>query len=467
MNAMTTVEAPQIGRRYMLQAQSVARYVPRFLLDRKLAPAFDGWFLTTWQGIVLLVGVLDTNQIGDQERYKGKLVHQLSTNLKGIPVYISNSTGLRYVFQLNRMPRLPKRIDLPQLEHGQVGLGQSYDGQQVVTDWRRLGHVLAAGKTRSGKSTFLRALVYQALRDEMQLVIADNDRVTFPMLAEHPALLTPMAFDPGAALAALQRVMGECDHRAGLFEGMSGYPEDLDEYNRLAVKAGAPVLPRVLVVLDEFNNTLMQSGNRSNMSELLGALGMRALKFGVNIVFAAHEFTKEQIGLLRPQCETVVCFRTEAKEMSTRMHCAGAERIPQARQGLAVTNKWGPVQAYYLDKSRLIGQQAGAPREALSDVERAVFTRALENGGRVTLALIQDVAGESARQANKLQKGWALRGWIIKDAEQDNAYVLGERGMRFLGVSDGFPPDSRGFPQFSGFSVLRESPEKDEESGNG
>jgi len=54
----------------------------------------------------LFIAVLDTERITNQTPYKGDLLHQLSTDLGGMPVYLSNSTGLRYVVPLSAIPKM-------------------------------------------------------------------------------------------------------------------------------------------------------------------------------------------------------------------------------------------------------------------------------------------------------------------------------------------------------------------------
>ena len=191
-----------ISRRYQLQAQVVARRLPQVLQRRGLEAPFAEFLLTSVQGMVLLFAILDLPQVRRLEAYTTpELLHHLSTDLQGLPVFLSNSNGLRYAIPLSPLPRLPKLVPFPGIERGWALLGVNQAGETISEKWPKLGHLLVAGKTGSGKSVFLRSLVYQALAEGAQLLLVDLDGATFPMLANHPALLAPIASTPQAAQA--------------------------------------------------------------------------------------------------------------------------------------------------------------------------------------------------------------------------------------------------------------------------
>jgi hypothetical protein len=418
-----------ILRRDVLVAEEAARRISAALEQRGLKPSFYGHYLTRYAGILLLISELKVSELGRLEAYMtDDLRHQISTSLQGTKVYLSNTTGLRYVVPLSKPRGLPQKIEYPaDTERGKLALGVNYLGNRVAVEWGDLGHMLVAGMTGSGKSMFLRLVAYQAIRDGMKLLLADIDQATFPMLAGHSALLAPIAVNAADAFEMIRQALAECDRRAALFQGMAGYPENLDEYNRLAVKNGKEPLPRVLLALDEFSATLSTlGGGKSDAAQLLAAIGFRGRKFGVSVVFAAHEFTKEQVGLLRDQVRTVAMLRVQSKEMAKRLGCEGAERISAGRPGLAMTNRWGPMQTYFLDKGMLVdGEAMGVMGVRVSAIEQTIFNLAASSeGGLVTRERVMRWGGVSEWQARKWMEAWALRGWIAKDAKNNNAYRI-------------------------------------------
>lgn len=412
-----------ISAREYNKAQSVSRLLVTSLIRRKLTPAFSCFHLTRVSGLTLFIAVLDTSQIGDHRPYTGDLLHQLSTDLGGLPVYLSNSTGLRYIILLSPPPKLPHKIELPhETPRDQIALGVRFTGQPVLLDWSKTPHLAVLGQTGSGKSVLLQSLVYQAIRGGMRLMIADLDQTTFGMLETHPALLAPIATSAQAAYELIERALSECDQRAALYKAIPESPQNITQYNRLAANRSLQILPRVLVILDEASAVLAAMGGaKSPMGQALASLGWRGRKFGMHFVFAAQEFTKDLIGPVRDQVSLSICFRVRNAEMAKRMGCQGAERIPDTRPGLAITDRLGPMQAYFLDPSLLA--QGTAIQFTFTETERALFSRALAEGGRLGRSQVMQWSGSSEWQARKWLEGWALRGWVAKDPQQSNSYM--------------------------------------------
>jgi hypothetical protein len=413
-----------MNRGTLLQAERAARVIPTTMSKRGVRPLFTDWLLTESDGCAWLFGVLDVGKVRRLEDYtRPDLLHHLSTALQGMPVFLSNSNGLRYAVLLNDPPKLPGKIDFPGVERGQVRLGRRAGGGEVRLTWDRLEHVLVAGMTGSGKSSFLRLLVYQALGDGCFLMLADRDGVTFPMLAEHPALLAPIAQTPDEMRALIARGLGECDAHAAQYAQIDGFPDNLGEYNALAQEQGAPILPRLVVVLDEFNSAAVATGGANgSLTTAAAELGWRGRKFGVTLIFAAQDFIKGIVGRVRDQAATV-CFRVQSAAAARAVGCADAVKIPAQRPGLAITDRWGAMQTYYLDKRELIA--AGTrPGPALSEDEAALIKAAMEgNQGKMTLGFLEG-AGLGQQDARRLLEDWRVRGWLEKDVTRNNAHVI-------------------------------------------
>jgi hypothetical protein len=414
-----------ISQREMRLAETVSRQLTSALMRRKLQPAFSNFYITHLAGMTPLIAVLDTAKIGDHSPYvSADLLHQLSTDLGGLPVYLSNHSGIRYVILLSPLPKLPRRVDLPlDVPRGKLAIGVRFTGQPVLLDWETFLHLAVLGNTGSGKSIFLQSLVSQAIRDEMQLLLSDIDQTTFGMFENHSHLAAPIASTPQEAFGLIEKALSECDRRAELFKTFSERPQKISEYNALAVKQSREPLARMLVVLDEASSVLTALGGaKGAMGQALATLGWRGRKFGIHFVFAAQEFTKDIVGPVRDQVGMTLCFRVRNGQMAERMGCKGAERIPENRPGLAISDRHGPIQTYFVEQSALGVQQSLLP--VVTEVEQALFTRAAkETAGRLSIPILVGW-GQRERAARQLLENWELRGWVVRDPQRDNARYI-------------------------------------------
>jgi hypothetical protein len=162
-------------------------------------------------------------------------------------------------------------------------------------------------------------------------------------------------------------------------------------------------------------------GPKSSFANRVAELGWRGRKFGVHLVFAAQDFTKQVVGRVRDQVSAAVCFRVRSLEAARAMGCPEAVRIPESRPGLACTDRWGLVQTFYLDK-RMFGQIG--PRAVLSRQEQELVERALnEAEGKMSIPLLVSW-GMPERGARSLVESWELRGWLRQDPARQNARYI-------------------------------------------
>lgn len=99
------------GSRFFSEARHCARLIMHTLTQRNLNAAVT-FYLTERNGLVWLAVVLNLNQLeGRLEGFiSSETLHHLSTALHGKPVFLSNSTGLRYMILLSALPKLPATI---------------------------------------------------------------------------------------------------------------------------------------------------------------------------------------------------------------------------------------------------------------------------------------------------------------------------------------------------------------------
>jgi DNA segregation ATPase FtsK/SpoIIIE, S-DNA-T family len=161
-------------------------------------------------------------------------------------------------------------------------------------------HVLVAGKTGSGKSTLLHVLITQlALRyspREVEMYLVDFKKgVEFKSYAAYGlphARVVAVESEREFGLSVLQRLDLELSRRGELYRthgatDLAGYREAQDR----AAAAGAelPVLPRVVLIVDEFQEFFVEDDKVAQESALLlDRLVRQGRAFGVHIILGSQ-----------------------------------------------------------------------------------------------------------------------------------------------------------------------------------
>lgn len=290
---------------------------------------------------------------------KPKVLAQLAAVTRR-PVHVLKRETVSYVAEMrSQAAQLPRQVSLD-LDARPAGdllapVGVGHDGAM----WRSvpaLGHMLIAGATGSGKSTWihtaLAALLTAAGPEQLRLALVDPKRIEFAAWANAPHLIGPVATDAETATQLLERLVVEVDRRGDLLAG--ALVRNLAAYNRQASRP----LPVILLVVDEVIDLMLEAGNRSALTIYLKRLASKARATGVYLWLAGQHVRFDVVPrMITINLASRIAFRVQDASAARMASCPGAESISRERPGRLLAKIDGkPVflQGYYLDDEALL-----------------------------------------------------------------------------------------------------------------
>lgn len=345
-------------------------------------------------------------------------------------------------------PALPKFVNffeyLEEKEPGHVIAGVRADGSAYQIPIMNMFNHLVGGAVGSGKSIYLRSLVYQFLieADEsdipLKLALADIENNTFPEFrgCRHVDWYASNYVEIEHMTTSLLK---EVERRKTLYEGLSSTPKDIERYNVLARREAAEELPIIVVLYDEFSALMhrSQAQQKRILADIL-QLALRSRKYGIFLVIAGQSFKADLIdSAVLGQFNFNVAFRVRSNHASISiLGEPGAEKLRNPGEAL-IRQKDGAIehiQGLYFDDDELLNHLEDFKDDSSKTAEfhpivKEIIAYAHESmGDKVKFRELEVHLGEKGVGRADLIK---YLDWM----DQHKLTIRGEKNARFLNWS--------------------------------